>query len=139
MGTGEHDADLASRFDNEIRLYVQLRRNAEEVEDKAKKFRRQADEQRDRLFDLLESAGIKTISHEMGRITRTVRIKALIDDREALRTWLEDQGMLEAFTRQDFRQANLNELVKEKVEGGEELPSGTGTLAIKGITFTAKR
>ncbi len=136
MGTRTEDADLASRFDAEVRLYVELRDVADDAEAAAKRVRQQADEQRDRLFDLLESAGVKTITHDLGRITRTVRTKALVQDPDILSQWLENEGLQQAFTKTVFRQANLNELAKEQIENGAELPPGLDSLAIRSITFT---
>lgn len=130
------DDALATRMNEELREYVRLRRHAEAVERQAKDAKRVADEQKERLWDFLEAAGVKTISHDLGRVTRTVRTVALVTDAEALTTSLEAAGVLDAFTKVDFRKAQLNEYAKESLEEGAPLPDGLDTLSIKQITFT---
>jgi hypothetical protein len=130
---------IAEMLQSEIRSYVGLRGEAEELERLAKEARQRADEQKMRVWDMLESSGVKTINHELGRITRSVRHIAIVEDREALAQWLDDKGLSEAFTKVDFRQAQLNGLVKEVLEEGGEFPEGVDTLAIKTITYTPKR
>jgi len=140
MGTEQSAADAATRFDQEIRAYVDARKKAETAEKLAKKMKQLADEQRDRLFDLLESAGMKTVNHEeLGTVTRTVRVVATVDDREALMDWLSGQGLLNAMTRVEFHKAALNDLVKERIEEGEPPPDGADSLSIRGIRFTPRR
>jgi len=56
--------ELSAKIDGELRMYVTLRVRAEEKEDAAKRARKEADEQRDRLWDIMEAAGVKTISGE---------------------------------------------------------------------------
>jgi hypothetical protein len=128
--------EIAGPLNREIMRYVHLRDEYEATEATAKRAKKVYEEQRDRLWDMLESAGVKTINHDVGRITRTNRVIGTIQDRAALTEWLEDHGMLEAFTRTDFRQQQLNGLAKEAIETGDELPEGLDVLTTKTITFT---
>ena len=128
--------DLSAKLDEELRTYVQKRLHAEELEDQADQARKLADEQRDRLWDIMEAAGVKTINHELGRMTRMVRQKAIVLDDESLAHYLNEEGILDAMTVQKWRQANLNALAKETIESGGELPPGLDALAIKGIRYT---
>ncbi len=131
--------DLSTQLDEELRLYVNLRRRAEDVEDQAKQARKRADEQRDRLWDIMEAAGVKTINHELGRMTRTVQQRAFVLDDDTLSHYLTDAGIYEAMTKRSWRQANLNELAREAIESGEQLPDGLDAVAIKSIRYTPNK
>jgi aspartate/methionine/tyrosine aminotransferase len=131
--------DLSERLDNELRAYVEMRASAEEAEAVAKRFKQAAEDQRNRLWEILEAAGIKTINHELGRITRTARVKAVITDDDALMEWLDSNGMVEAMTKRAFRQQNLNGLATDMIEEGESLPQGLDTITIRGITYTPSK
>lgn len=131
--------DLSQKLDDELRTYVERRRLAEEIEEKAKQARRAADEQRDRLWDIMEAAGVKTINHELGRMTRTVQQRAIVTDDDSLSHFLSEEGIYDAMTKRAWRQANLNELVRDAIESGEQLPAGLDAIAIKGIRYTATK
>lgn len=132
--------DLSERIDTEIRRYVESRSHAEDMEDRAKQARKEADDQRDRLWDIMEAAGIKTFTHEsLGRLTRMVRQKALVTDDDSLSAYLHEEGIFDAMTKRAWRAANLNALVGEMIENGDPLPPGLDSLAIKGIRYTPKR
>lgn len=131
--------DLAEKLDDELRSYVMLRRLAEDQEARAKEARRVADDQRDRLWEIMESAGVKTINHELGRMTRTVQQRAIVTDDDSLSHFLSDEGIYDAMTKKAWRQANLNQLVGEIIESGEQLPPGLDALTIKQIRYTAKK
>lgn len=133
------DTELSERIDQELRLYVNRRRHAEKMEDVAKAARKEADEQRDRLWEILEAAGIKTINHELGRMTRTVQQRAIVTDDDSLSHFLSEEGIYDAMTKRAWRQANLNELVKESLEQGTQLPEGLDALTVKGIRFTPSK
>jgi hypothetical protein len=131
--------DLSERLDGELRRYVTLRRDAEAAEEVAKSRRKEADEQRDRLWDIMEAAGVKTINHELGRMTRMIQNRAIITDDDSLSHFLTDEGIYDAMTRRAWRQANLNSFVQETIEAGDPLPPGLESLAIKGIRYTSAK
>ena len=131
-----HTSDVSEKLDHELRQYVTLRRRAEESEDLAKADRQAADEQRDRLWDIMEAAGLKTLKHELGSMTRIVQTKAIITDDDSLSHFLTEEGIYDAMTKRAWRQANLNELVREAIENGEQLPAGLDALSLKQIRFT---
>jgi hypothetical protein len=128
--------DLSVKLDAELRDYVTMRADAEEAEKHAKTMRQKADEQRDRLWEIMEAAGVKTINHELGRMTRTVQQRAIVVDDDSLSHFLSEEGIYDAMTKRAWRQANLNELVKEAIEAGSQLPAGLDAIAIKGIRYT---
>lgn len=131
--------DLSQKLDAELREYVTLRRWAEALESQAKEARQKADEQRDRLWDIMEAAGVKTINHELGRMTRMTQLRAIVTDDDSLSHFLSEEGIYDAMTRRAWRQANLNSFVQETIEEGKPLPPGLDSLAIKGIRYTAKK
>lgn len=128
--------EVSALLNREIMAYHDARRRFEEADVVQKKQKKAYDAARDRLWDLLESAGVKTINHDVGRITRVNKVVGTVVDREALTEWLENHGLLEAFTRTDFRQAQLNGIAKEAIEEGDELPEGLDTLTLKQISYT---
>lgn len=133
------DEQVAARFDAEMREYVRRRQDAEEAEAEARQAKQALEEQKERIWDLLESAGMKTVNHELGRVTRSAIIKASVHDGEALARELDDLGLLDAFTKREFRKAELNAYVKEQIEQGQELPTGLDTYVERRITYTRPR
>ena len=131
-----HQSDVSEKLDHELREYVRLRFDAEYMENEAKAARQKADEQRDRLWDIMEAAGLKTLKHELGSMTRIVQTKAIITDDDSLSHFLTEEGIYDAMTKRAWRQANLNELVREAIENGEQLPAGLDALSLKQIRFT---
>lgn len=130
---------VATSLDEYVRKYVQRRDDALEAEAEAKEAKRLLEEQRLELWEFLENAGIKTINHDLGRITRSAIIKATVSDREALARALDELGLLETFTRREFRRDVLNAFVREHIEGGDDLPEGIDSWVEKRITFTRMR
>ena len=130
--------DLSAKMDAELRQYVAMRQDAEEAEGRAKELRQIADEQRDRLWDIMEAAGIKTINHELGAMTRMTQLRAIVTDDDSLAHFLAEEGIYDAMTKKAWRQANLNAFVREAIEQGETLPPGLDTLAVKAIRYTRK-
>lgn len=133
------DTSAAEALDSEVRLYVRLREESEEAEAEAKEAKARLKEQQDRLWDFLESAGLKTVSHELGRAVRTASIKAGVRDPEALAQALSDLGLLDAFTKRAWRQAELNAFVRERVEAGEDPPEGVEPWVDRRIVWTRHR
>ena len=132
-------SDVSVKLAHELREYVTLRRRAELAEEEAKAYRQEADEQRDRLWDIMEAAGLKTLNHELGRMSRMVRQKAIVTDDETLAHFLAEEGIYDAMTKRAWRQANLNALASETIENGDQLPPGLDSIAIKGIRYTPNK
>jgi hypothetical protein len=133
------DLEVARRLSGEIAEYVRRRDKADAEEAVAKHARQQADEQRDRLWELMEASGVKTINHDLGRLTRTARLQAIVTDEETLGSYLQEEGLFDAMTKRVYRRANLNGLAADLMEEGRALPEGLDTLSIKGITYTRKK
>lgn len=84
----------------------------------------------------MEAQGIKTVTHDLGRITRTEKLKAAIVDTQALRTSLAEEGLLDEMLRTEWAKAKLNKLVKERLESGEDIPEGMEPITERSITYT---
>lgn len=123
-------------LDVEIKLYVQFRNNFEDVERIYKKLKERVDNQRDRLFDVMESQGFKTVNHDLGRFTRTESMRCQVTDVLAARQNLAEEGILDEMTRTEWAQANLNRYVKERLEAGEQPPEGLDIVTDRKITYT---
>lgn len=129
---------MAEAVNRQIQKYVKARRNHEDAERETKRLKKIMDAQSAELWDFLESAGLKTASHEVGRFTRTSRVQAAVQDEGLLREYLDDAGLTHAFTKTVLRNRELNALIKESIEEGQEIP-GVEPLVIKSITFTQQK
>jgi hypothetical protein len=127
---------VAAAVDAEVREYVRLRDEHAEAAAEEKEAKARLEEQKQRLWEFLENSGVKTVSHELGRVTRIATIKASVSDKEAAARSLEELGLLEAFSYRELRRAALNEFVKERVEDGEELPDGLDAWIERQLRFT---
>lgn len=129
------DGEAAS-LDLEIKLYVQLRNNREAVDKVLKALKQREEDQRNRLIDVMEAQNIKTVNHDLGRVTRVEKLKAAIVDTKALRESLAEEGLLQEMLRTEWAKANLNRLVKERLETGEQPPTGVEAVTERSITLT---
>lgn len=129
--SGEHQA-----LDAEIKLYVQIRNNFQDVELVYKRLKNALEQQRDSLFNTMETQGFKTVNHDLGRFTRTEKLKCQVTDVKAARDALAEDGLLDEMTRTEWHKANLNRLVKDALEAGDELPAGLESITERGITYT---
>jgi len=127
---------LAERVHEEVSAYVELRRAHEEAERRARETKEVYEEQRLRLWDFMESAGLRTLTHELGRVERRTRLVAAVRDVEALLEWVEERGLTEALTTRKVRQRELNEVTKEMLADGDESPPGVDPLSIRVVHFT---
>lgn len=123
-------------MDLEIKLYIQYRRNREKIDAILKAAKKREEEQRDRLIDTMESNNLKTVNHDLGRVTRVEKLKAAIVDTQALRESLAEEGLLSEMTRTEWAKANLNKLAKERLAVGENIPDGMEAITERSITYT---
>ena len=152
MGTPLTSADLAAMaaalaptlteddkatLDAEIRRFVALRDRHKILSDLASTAKDELDDQKDRLFLMMEDQGIKTVNHDLGRITRTETVSGIVSDAKAAREYFAEASQLDEMTRTEWHKANLNRFVKTLIESGEELPPGVGSMTKTNITFTA--
>lgn len=135
----ESQRSMAEAFDDEIRAYVLARMKCESAEAIAKAAKEELKKQEIDLVDFLEAAGVKTANHDLGRFTRTNRTIASVKDKEALSLWIEEAGLRNTLLDTRVKQKELNEVVKERLEEGDDVPDGVEPLTIRSITFTRKK
>jgi hypothetical protein len=133
------DGSVDSSVDSRIRDYVSKRGIYEDLSAQTDEAKRHMEAAKQELWDLLESEDLKTVHHALGRITRSTSMRGLVKDYDALMSELDDLGLRAAFTKISFRQRELNALVKERLNNGEELPAGLEPLVLRTITFAAAR
>lgn len=129
---------IAEAVDREVAHYVTARREYEAAEQQAKVLKKRFDEAKEQLWDFLESAGLKTVTHEVGRLTRQSRVQAVVKDHDELNDYLDMQGLRQAFTKTVYRNQELNALTREAIEEGENIP-GIEPLVVRQVTFTPKK
>lgn len=128
--------DLMPSLDNAIRDYVSKRLKYEREQAEAEASKAEMEAAKFYLFDLMEAEDMKTISHGLGRVTRSIATIALIQDGEAYMRWLDEHGLRGAMTKIAFKGRETNALLKEKMEEGEDVPDGLEPFMRRGLTYT---
>lgn len=122
-----------------IQDYVSLRVRYERAQRLADQAKAEQEAAKETLWELMEAGELKTINHtRLGRFTMTMPMIAAIKDPEALMTELTMLGLTATHTKVDFVRRNVNELLRERVEEGEDPPAGTEPFIRHGITWAAR-
>lgn len=124
--------------DNALRDYVSKRVRYERAQRLADVAKAEAEQAKESLWELMESERVKTVNHALGRFTMTMPTVAAIKDPEALMEELDMLGLRATHTAVKFVQRNINELLRERMDEGEDLPAGTEPFIRHGITWSAR-
>ena len=95
------------------------------------------------VYEALEESGLDgTVKIDLGPPygkvsfrTRETYYGRIIDDEKAL-DYFEERAMMDEFTAPKFVKARLNEIVRERIEAGEEMPPGVDYYPNRGVTIT---
>lgn len=130
----------------EAKKLLDLRRAADEAEAEYKKRAEKKQEQELHFWELLEDEGMSSFSADLGpgygkfTLTRGRTIYSRILDRDVAADALKRLGRSpEEIFRQDIRKAPANELVKECLEHGQDIPDGFDYSETKYITATKRK
>ena len=88
------------------------------------------------LHEALEAKGV--IGHKTTTHTFSLRttLYGHIEDMDAFQAWAEENGEGETYFRTEEARGRINELVRDCIETGQELPPGVGWYPRKQITTT---
>jgi hypothetical protein len=125
-------------LDNAVRDYAAKRVRYERLQAQADAAKAAMTEAQNNLWDLFEAEDVKTINHALGRFTRSAPMIAVIKDGEALMGELDMLGLRGTHTAIKFVQANINGLLRERVENGEDPPSGTEPFVQHRMTWAGR-
>lgn len=126
----------ASTIDREVRMYVEAREHYEVLKKQEEDAKAVYEEQKTRLWDLLEANGLKTVNHDLGRFTRGMNTRGYVKNEPELIAALEKHGLLSGARTQTWRQKLLNSLAKEGLDG-DDVP-GLYIDNQKRLTFTPR-
>jgi hypothetical protein len=123
-----------------LRRFVGLRQARAAAESLAAALKELEKEQELKVFDYLESDGVKTVNHDLGRFTRVMVVQGQVaaSDKDAFMEWLRDQGLYEGMTRVQLLKSGLNELAKEMDRGERDEVPFLGAFTNKQVRFTPK-
>jgi hypothetical protein len=89
-----------------------------------------------RLFERMEEEDALSHRTSTGGYSAKRTIYASVNDSEAYEAWLEQEGLLEEFTRRTPEKGRLNELVRQCLDLREEPPPGVAWYERKYISVT---
>lgn len=125
-----------SVIDREIRLYVECREMYELLKKQMEDAKSVYEDQKDRLWDVLEANGLKTVNHDKGRFTRGMNTRGYVKNEKELEEALEKHGLLNGARTLMWRQKLLNSLAKEGLDG-DDVP-GLYIDNMKRLTYTPR-
>lgn len=101
-----------------------LKREAERLDTEATKAKAIAKEAEVALFERMDSEGVGSIKVDKTNFVRTETVYGQVQDRSEFVAWAED-NMSELLETKE-RKALVNEVIRERLDGGQELPPGLG-------------
>src|SRR3954447_22024788 len=114
---GQSKPPGTSVIDREVKLYVETREQYEEAKTRMEAAEGVYKDQKERLWDILEANGLKTVNHDLGRFTRGMNTRGYVKNESELEAALEKHGLLKSARTQTWRQKVLNALAKEGLDG----------------------
>lgn len=85
---------------------------------------------------LMESEDLWTVRTGTHTFSAKETIYGQVQDEEAFRAWVQDQGLEEEFFRSEEVKGRINELVREAIDSGRDLPPGLGWYPRKYVSAT---
>lgn len=135
---------VTARLDTEARKLLDLRRLDDEAQAKAKKTKKDREEQEQRIHDLLEETNQPSTTLDLGpgygrwSLQRRRTIFSRVIDKDVALASVEAAGRKDEMFDRTIRKAPANQWLKECLERGEELPDGFDFSETKYITATRK-
>lgn len=99
-----------------------LKRDLKEKKDKADEAKRKHDEAERHLIQRMEGEGCDSISADHTLFVPTRTVYGQINDRDEFVSWAAEND--ESLVETKERKGLINELVRERLDNGEELPPG---------------
>lgn len=134
---------VSDRLDSAARKYVKARRKAEKSEADAKRDAEKLEQEKQAVMDLMEDLNqpstVLDLGGDIGRIRLVLpkpTIYSRIIDKDVAIASLEELGLTEAALDFEIRKAPVNEMIKECIEHGQEIPDGFDYSESKRITLT---
>ena len=106
---------------NKFRLKRIARDNAKITADQAEAEYRDSEAM---LIAAMEDAGLKSVKTDNGTYTVQRTVYGKVEDAEAFIGWAATQGLEQQLTRVEVYKARVNEIVREALENGSDLPPG---------------
>jgi hypothetical protein len=91
------------------------------------------------VFQEMTAAGMTGFKSETAGYSAKSTIYANVQDSEAFEAWCAENGLTEDFLKSAPEKARLNELVRERLDNGEELPPGVGWYPRNYISITENK
>lgn len=134
-----------NEFKAHFQRLLELREQRDIDKKTAKKSERLYRDAEAELFQELEEAGVKgRQTFDFGGDLGTAKFQARstnygrIIDREVALAALEAEGLDEVIYERSIRDKRLNELVRDRLESGSELPDGVDFYSRQGISISRK-
>jgi hypothetical protein len=87
-------------------------------------------------FTLMDEQGLPSIKTRTHTFSAKETIYGQVQDDEAFHAWVRDQGLEEEFYRSEEVKGRINELVREAIASGTDLPPGVGWYPRKYVSAT---
>lgn len=125
-----------TNFPDRLAELRRLKHRATASQDLADKHKQEHADFQEQLFHDLRDAGLHSVRTDDARFDRRSTIYAAVQDHDAFRDWLIEKGLKEDYLVERESKARLNELVRDRLDAGEELPPGIGWFPREYISIT---
>lgn len=130
---------LRSKFAN----LVELRDEKDIAKKKADKLKDEYDALQEELWEAMEDSGLGSLKLEIGdeNITFVARetLYGSVFDKDAAAEAFKKDGRFDEYTGIKFEAKRINELVRECIENGQELPEGVDFYSRRLISISRKQ
>lgn len=101
-----------------------LKQSFKDAELLAKESKRRLDEYQAQLFNEMRDHGLETIKHDGVSYVSKTTVFAHVQDDEAFQSWCQENQVDDVYLSLKEEKGRLNELVREAIDNGMELPPG---------------
>lgn len=134
-----------TQLNSEIIKLLEARERHDKARIEEEETKRQKKAQEALVHELLQDAGIKSHTIDLGpphgevRLVPQSRVSGTIFDEEIALEAFEAEGLTDELVKPGPRKAVLNELVRERLENGQALPAGVSFYTTDFVTVTRKK
>ena len=92
-----------------------------------------------RLYDRMDDEGVLSLKTDEARFDAKMTTYHTITNMDEFRAWLDSNDLTNEFIKDAPEKARLNELVRQRLDDGDELPPGLGSYDARYISITANK
>lgn len=134
--TTVHVDQHSAEIQEELAHLAELKTTYRQLEEDAKSAKEEHDRFQADLFDKMRDRQLLTIKTDSGTYSCKSTIYANVNDMPAFIVWAQENGLYDEFLKEAPEKRRLNELVRDRIDSGDDLPPGVNWYAREYISIS---